>query len=157
MGQPEDQIQGENLPWGGVSHSAHVWLESLECSATGCICQQPLRCAQDLKFPPRGMEGQTNPASWPWFQLMSDALEGRLAGKASRVTPSWSGEEDNVFGSSPSADRDCLLLAAERGSVSELESVVGGDSGEAEGNVAYTDASGEEGSAPSDPSYKSTS
>lgn len=109
---------------------------------------------QDLKFPPRGMEGQTNPASWPWFQLMSDALEGRLAGKAPRVTPSWSGEEDNVFGSSPSADRDCLLLTAERSSVSELESVVGGDSGETEGNVAYT--SMEEGSTPCDPSYKST-
>uniref|UniRef100_A0A8D3B9Y0 Uncharacterized protein n=1 Tax=Scophthalmus maximus TaxID=52904 RepID=A0A8D3B9Y0_SCOMX len=30
------------------------------------------------------MENQTNPASWPWFQLMSDALEGRLAGKAPR-------------------------------------------------------------------------
>ncbi|XP_035772505.1 uncharacterized protein LOC102783779, partial [Neolamprologus brichardi] len=42
---------------------------------------------KDLKFPPRGMEGQTNPASWPWFQLMSDALEGRLTGKAPRVTP----------------------------------------------------------------------
>lgn len=103
------------------------------------------------------MEGQTNPASWPWFQLMSDALEGRLAGKAPRVTPSWSGEEDNIFSPSPSTDRDCLLLAAERGSVSELESVVGGDSGEAEGNVTYTDASAEEGSTPCDPSYKSTS
>lgn len=87
--------------------------------------------------------------------MMSDALEGRLAGKAPRVMPSWSGEEDNVFGSSPSADGDCLLLAAERGSVSELE--VGGDSGETEGNVAYADASVEEGHTLCDPSYKSTS
>lgn len=121
------------------------------------VYQQSFYFVQDLKFPPRGMEGQTNPASWPWFQLMSDALEGRLAGKAPRVTPSWSGEEDNVFGSSPSADRDCLLLAAERGSVSELESVVGGDSREGEGNVAYTDAGLEDGPTPCDPSYKSTS
>lgn len=112
---------------------------------------------QDLKFPPQGMEGQTNPASWPWFQLMSDALEGRLAGKAPRVMPSWSGEEDNVFGSSPSANRDFLLLAAERGSVSELNSVVGEDSGEPEGNEAYVDTSVEEGSTRCDPSYKSTS
>ncbi|XP_071756221.1 uncharacterized protein LOC139912345 [Centroberyx gerrardi] len=109
---------------------------------------------KDLKFPPRGMEGQTSPASWPWFQLMSDALEGRLAGKAPRVTPLWSNEEDSVFGSSPPPDRDCLL--AERGSVSELESMVGGDNAEADGNVTYIDASGEECSTPSDLSYKMT-
>ncbi|XP_018560028.1 uncharacterized protein zgc:171459 [Lates calcarifer] len=83
---------------------------------------------KDLKFPPRGMENQTNPASWPWFQLMSDALEGRLAGKAPR----------------------------ERSSVSELESMVGGDNAEADGNVTYIDASGEECSTPSDLSYKMT-
>lgn len=102
------------------------------------------------------MEGQTNPASWPWFQLMSDALEGRLAGKAPRVAPVWSSEEDGsggVFGSSPPADRDCLM--AERSSVSELESMVGGDAAEADGNVTYIDASGEECSTPSDLSYKS--
>lgn len=109
---------------------------------------------KDLKFPPRGMEGQTNPASWPWFQLMSDALEGRLAGKAPRVTPIWTNEEDAVFGSSPPADRDCLM--AERSSVSELESMVGGDNTEADGNVTYIDASGEECSTPSDLSYKMT-
>lgn len=101
------------------------------------------------------MEGQTNPASWPWFQLMSDALEGRLAGKAPRVTPIWSSEEDAVFGSTQTPDRDCLLT--ERGSVSELESMVGGDTSEAEGNVTYIDASGEECSTPSDLTYKSTS
>ncbi|XP_037623910.1 uncharacterized protein LOC119487258 isoform X1 [Sebastes umbrosus] len=109
---------------------------------------------KDLKFPPRGMEGQTNPASWPWFQLMSDALEGRLAGKAPRVTPVWSSEEDGVFGSSPPPDRDCLM--AERSSVSELESMVGGDTADADGNVTYIDASGEECSTPSDLSYKMT-
>ncbi|KAM3608610.1 uncharacterized protein V6R79_001608 [Siganus canaliculatus] len=109
---------------------------------------------KDLKFPPRGMEGQTNPASWPWFQLMSDALEGRLAGKAPRVAPVWSGEEDGVFGSSPPPDRDCLL--AERGSVSELDGVVGGDGAEADGNVTFISASGEECSTPSDLSYKMT-
>ncbi|XP_028287433.1 uncharacterized protein LOC114452359 [Parambassis ranga] len=109
---------------------------------------------KDLKFPPRGMEGQTNPASWPWFQLMSDALEGRLIGKAPRVTPVWTNEEDGVFGSSPPPDRDCLM--AERNSVSELESMVGGDTAEADGNVTYIDASGEECSTPSDLTYKMT-
>lgn len=100
------------------------------------------------------MEGQTNPASWPWFQLMSDALEGRLTGKAPRVTPVWTNEEDGVFGSSPPPDRDCLM--AERSSVSELESMVGGDNAESDGNVTYIDASGEECSTPSDPTYKMT-
>ncbi|KAK5866749.1 hypothetical protein PBY51_011300 [Eleginops maclovinus] len=113
---------------------------------------------KDLKFPPRGMEGQTFPASWPWFSLMCDALEGRLAGKAARVTPVWSSEEDAVFVSSPPPpppERDCLLEG--RGSVSELESMVGGgDAAEADGNVTYIDASGEECSTPSDHSYKMT-
>ncbi|CAN9498639.1 unnamed protein product [Ophioblennius macclurei] len=113
----------------------------------------------DLKFPPRGMESQTSPASWPWFQLMSDALEGRLAGKAPRVSPVWSGEEDGgggVFGASspPSSDRDCLLT--ERGGVSELDGVVGGDNGESDSAVTYIDASGEECCTPCDLSYKMT-
>lgn len=99
------------------------------------------------------MENQTNPASWPWFQLMSDALEGRLAGKAPRVTPVWTNEEDGAFGSSPPPDRDCMM--AERSSMSELESMVGGDNTEGDGNVTYIDASGEECSTPSDLSYKS--
>lgn len=100
------------------------------------------------------MEAQTNPASWPWFQLMSEALEGRLAGKAPKVTPVWTSEEDGVFGLSPPCDRDGLL-AADRSSMSELESMVGGDSGEADENVTYIDASGEECSTPSEFSYKS--
>lgn len=99
------------------------------------------------------MEAQTNPASWPWFQLMSDALEGRLAGKAPKVTPVWTSEEDGVFGSSPPTDRDCLM-AADRSSTSELESVVGGDNGEADESVTYIDASGEECCTPSE-FYKS--
>ncbi|KAF0040756.1 hypothetical protein F2P81_006654 [Scophthalmus maximus] len=110
---------------------------------------------KDLKFPPRGMENQTNPASWPWFQLMSDALEGRLAGKAPRVTPLWTNEEDGVFGSSPPSDGDCLMV--ERSSASEPESLAGGDNGAAaEANITYIDASGEECSTPSDLSYKMT-
>ncbi|XP_029008645.1 uncharacterized protein LOC114856920 isoform X2 [Betta splendens] len=109
---------------------------------------------KDLKFPPRGMENQSNPASWPWFQLMSDALEGRLAGKAPRVAPVWNNEEDGVFGSSPPADRDCLM--AERSGVSELDGLVGSDGAEADGSVTYIDASGEECSTPSDQSYKMT-
>lgn len=39
--------------------------------------------------------------------------------------------------------------------MSELESMVGGDNAEADGNVTYIDASGEECSTPSDLSYKS--
>lgn len=108
---------------------------------------------QDLKFPPRGMEGQTNPASWPWFQLMSDALEGRLAGKAPRVVPVWNNEEDSIFVSSPPADRDCLM--GERSSLSELDSMVEADGDGADGTITYIDASGEECSMPSDPAYKS--
>ncbi|XP_075993288.1 uncharacterized protein LOC142988130 [Genypterus blacodes] len=109
---------------------------------------------KDLKFPPRGMEAQTNPASWPWFQLMSDALEGRLVGKATRVVPVWTSEEDNVFVSSPPPDRDCMLV--ESRSVSELESMVGGDNVENDGNITYIDASGEECSTPTDLTYKMT-
>lgn len=105
---------------------------------------------QDLKFPPRGMEGQTNPASWPWFQLMSDALEGRLAGKAPRVAPVWNSEEESVYVSSPPADAS---LMGERSSLSELDAMVEAD--DADGAVTYIDASGEECSVPSDPAYKS--
>ncbi|KAM9753634.1 uncharacterized protein ACNS7B_006861 isoform 1-T1 [Menidia menidia] len=108
---------------------------------------------KDLKFPPRGMEAQTNPASWPWFQLMGDALEGRLAGKAPRVAPVWSTEEDGVSVASPPADRDCLLGA--RGGVPELEGMVGGEA-EADGSITYIDASGEECSTLSELSYKMT-
>ncbi|XP_029952095.1 uncharacterized protein LOC115391843 isoform X2 [Salarias fasciatus] len=100
---------------------------------------------KDLKFPPRGMEAQTSPASWPWFQLMSDALEGRLAGKAPRVAPVWSGEEDGPLG-----DRDPLL--AERSGASEPDSAAGGD----DGAVTYMDAGGEESGTPCDLSYKMT-
>ncbi|XP_024911779.1 uncharacterized protein LOC103379726 isoform X4 [Cynoglossus semilaevis] len=114
---------------------------------------------KDLKFPPRGMENQTNPASWPWFHLMNDALEGRLVDKAPKVTPVWSNEEDAVFGPScpaaapaPPADRDCLMAD----SVSELESMVEGDHGESDANITYIDASGEECLTPTDLSYKMT-
>lgn len=101
------------------------------------------------------MEGQTNPASWPWFQLMSDALEGRLAGKAPRVAPVWSNEEESIYVSSPPADRDCLM--GERSSLSELDSMAEADGAEADGAITFIDASGEECSVPSDPAYKSKS
>lgn len=99
------------------------------------------------------MEAQTNPASWPWFQLMSDALEGRLAGKAPRVAPVWSSEEESIFASSPPADGEAVM--GERSSLSELDSMVEAD--EADGAVTFIDASGEECSLPSDPAYKSKS
>ncbi|XP_006807950.2 uncharacterized protein LOC102788975 [Neolamprologus brichardi] len=142
--------------WRGGAQTCQVFTETRRRHAVLLHCgpDKRLHCECDLKFPPRGMEGQTNPASWPWFQLMSDALEGRLTGKAPRVTPVWTNEEDGVFGSSPPPDRDCLM--AERSSVSELESMVGGDNAESDGNVTYIDASGEECSTPSDPTYKMT-
>lgn len=100
------------------------------------------------------MEAQTNPASWPWFQLMSDALEGRLAGKAPRVAPVWTNEEESIYVASPPADRDCLM--GERSSLSELDSMVEADA-DADGAITFIDASGEECSVPSDPAYKSES
>ncbi|XP_053741568.1 uncharacterized protein zgc:171459 [Synchiropus splendidus] len=103
---------------------------------------------KDLKFPPRGMEGQTHPASWPWFELMNSALEGRLAGKAPRVTPIWTTEEETM---SPPAD-----TLTESSSVSELEDIVRGDQPEADGSVTFIDASGEECTSPSELSYKMT-
>lgn len=43
---------------------------------------------QDLKYPPVGMESMAdNAASWPWFHLMNEAMEGRLAASAPVLTP----------------------------------------------------------------------
>ena len=106
-----------------------------------------LAILQDLKYPPQGMENQTNAASWPWFQLMNDALEGRLVGKAPKLTPLWVSEEDNMYASSPPP--------AERGGVSELEESMAAADTEGEGTVTYIDASGEECTTPTDFSYKS--
>ncbi|XP_067090297.1 uncharacterized protein [Osmerus mordax] len=103
---------------------------------------------KDLKYPPQGMENQTNPASWPWFQLMNDALEGRLVGKAPKLTPLWVSEEDNMYASSPPPP--------ERGGVSELEESMAAADTEGEGTVTYIDASGEECTTPTDFSYKMT-
>ncbi|KAF7224931.1 uncharacterized protein [Nothobranchius furzeri] len=108
---------------------------------------------KDLKFPPRGMEAQTSPASWPWFQLMSDALEGQLAGKAPKVTPIWTNDEDCVFSSPPHPDRDGLMV--EKGGVPEVESMLGRDIRAADTSITLIDASGDECSTPSE-FYKMT-
>ncbi|XP_077452217.1 uncharacterized protein LOC144071201 isoform X2 [Stigmatopora argus] len=55
---------------------------------------------KDLKFPPRGLEArpqaEDESASWPWFRLMDDALEGRLAGNAALLAAAQSpGEADS--------------------------------------------------------------
>ena len=43
---------------------------------------------QDLKYPPVGMESVADGASsWPWFHLMNEAMEGRLANSAPLLTP----------------------------------------------------------------------
>lgn len=43
---------------------------------------------QDLKYPPVGMESVADgSSSWPWFHLMNEAMEGRLASSAPLLTP----------------------------------------------------------------------
>uniref|UniRef100_A0A3P8RT16 Myb/SANT-like DNA-binding domain-containing protein n=1 Tax=Amphiprion percula TaxID=161767 RepID=A0A3P8RT16_AMPPE len=43
---------------------------------------------KDLKYPPVGMESVADGASsWPWFHLMNEAMEGRLASSAPLLTP----------------------------------------------------------------------
>uniref|UniRef100_A0AAV2L2D8 Myb/SANT-like DNA-binding domain-containing protein n=1 Tax=Knipowitschia caucasica TaxID=637954 RepID=A0AAV2L2D8_KNICA len=99
---------------------------------------------KDLKFPPQGMEGQVNPSAWPWFKLMSDALEGRLMGKAPTVEPVWS--DADVFLASPSPPppvRDCPL--EDRRAVQALESSLVSEE-EGSEDVALIDANGEEAS-----------
>ncbi|XP_077567417.1 uncharacterized protein LOC144192215 isoform X2 [Stigmatopora nigra] len=58
---------------------------------------------KDLKFPPRGLEARPQAgdesASWPWFRLMDDALEGRLAGNAALLATA------QVPGEASSGDR----------------------------------------------------
>ncbi|KAJ8002975.1 hypothetical protein DPEC_G00164530 [Dallia pectoralis] len=111
---------------------------------------------KDLKFPPRGMEKQSNPASWPWFQLMNDAFEGRLAGRAPKITPVWMNEEDYLFVSSPvPTERDPCPMP-ERSGISELREGTGPVEAEVDGTVTFIDASGEECPTPLEFSYKMT-
>lgn len=132
---------------------------------------------KDLKFPPQGMEGQVNPAAWPWFQLMSDAFEGRLLGKAPVVEPVWSNTDDSTLflsspppslpplpplpaerGDCPLEDRSCTQELG-HGLVSEntIENVQHEESlvQNSEGNVTLIDENGEE-SPPTEHSYKMT-
>ncbi|XP_051916141.1 uncharacterized protein LOC127597269 isoform X2 [Hippocampus zosterae] len=103
---------------------------------------------KDLKFPPRGAEPQSGAASWPWFQLMSDALEGRLAGKGgAQVAPVWSAEDDTVSGSAAAATAEVAACEVDR-----TQKVA--DLGLSDANVTYIDASGEECAAPTELSYK---
>ncbi|CAJ1055813.1 rootletin-like isoform X1 [Xyrichtys novacula] len=57
---------------------------------------------RSMKNPPEGMENQIQPKSWRWFQLMDEAMTGRLAGTANIIQPSpLDTEEDNIFANSP--------------------------------------------------------
>lgn len=54
----------------------------------------PSPSTQDLKYPPVGMESIADSASsWPWFHLMNEAMEGRLANSAPLLTPVTQDEE----------------------------------------------------------------
>ncbi|KAJ3596194.1 hypothetical protein NHX12_002603 [Muraenolepis orangiensis] len=108
---------------------------------------------KDLKFPPRGVEAQLSPSPWPWYHLMSEALEGRLLGRAPRVAPLWTSEEDVFGASSPAADRHSISELDDGPDVMEGVAMEAATS-EADGNITYIDASGEECSTPSDLSYK---
>ncbi|CAL8360521.1 unnamed protein product [Lota lota] len=111
---------------------------------------------KDLKYPPRGVESQLSPSSWPWYQMMSEALEGRLGGHAPRVVPLWASDED-VFGASPAADRTSMSELDEGPDAMDavaMDAVALDAAAEADGSITYIDASGEECSTPSDFSYK---
>lgn len=48
----------------------------------------PSSPSQDLKYPPVGMESSADgSSSWPWFHLMNEAMEGRLASSAPLLAP----------------------------------------------------------------------
>lgn len=101
------------------------------------------------------MENQSSPASWPWFQLMNDAFEGRLAGRAPKITPVWMSEEDYLFVSSPvPTERDPCPMPESSG-ISELEEAMGPGDTDVDGTVTFIDASGEECPTPLEFSYKS--
>uniref|UniRef100_G3NYK2 Myb/SANT-like DNA-binding domain-containing protein n=1 Tax=Gasterosteus aculeatus TaxID=69293 RepID=G3NYK2_GASAC len=72
-----------------------------------------------LKNPPVGMQMSTS--SWRWFQLMDEAMTGRLAGTATvlRPSPSSDDEEDNFAATPP----PMLLLPKTEASFSELPDV----------------------------------
>ncbi|XP_055789794.1 uncharacterized protein LOC129862310 isoform X1 [Salvelinus fontinalis] len=111
---------------------------------------------KDLKYPPRGMENQSTPASWPWFQLMNDAFEGRLAARAPKITPIWMSEEDYLFVSSPMPTERDPCPMPERSEISELEEGMRPEGTEVDGTVTFLDASGEECPTPVEFSYKMT-
>ncbi|XP_036376425.1 uncharacterized abhydrolase domain-containing protein DDB_G0269086 [Megalops cyprinoides] len=52
---------------------------------------------KELKYPPGGLGaagGDVTAASWHWFYLMNEAMEGRLAGSAPALTTSSYGDEE---------------------------------------------------------------
>ncbi|CAL8260248.1 unnamed protein product [Merluccius merluccius] len=107
---------------------------------------------KDLKFPPRGVESPLSASSWPWYHMMSEALEGRLLGRAPRVAPLWASDEDVFGASSPAGDRTSMSELDD--GPDAMETVAMETAAEASGNITYIDASGEECSTPSDFSYK---
>ena len=85
--------------------------------------------------------------------MMSEALEGRLLGRAPRVAPLWASDEDVFGASSPTGDRTSMSELDD--GPDAMETVAMETTAEAGGNITYIDASGEECSTPSDFSYKS--
>lgn len=76
MGQSEEEIQGGTSLTSFLIKTAHDCVYIIPCSP------------QDLKYPPVGMESVADGASsWPWFHLMNEAMEGRLANSAPLLTP----------------------------------------------------------------------
>uniref|UniRef100_A0A8C7NH32 Myb/SANT-like DNA-binding domain-containing protein n=1 Tax=Oncorhynchus mykiss TaxID=8022 RepID=A0A8C7NH32_ONCMY len=66
---------------------------------------------KDLKYPPVGMESiADNAASWPWFYLMNEAMEGRLAASGPVLTPITEGDDPEPSPSQSSRNRGCPLL-----------------------------------------------
>uniref|UniRef100_A0A4W5JT44 Myb/SANT-like DNA-binding domain-containing protein n=1 Tax=Hucho hucho TaxID=62062 RepID=A0A4W5JT44_9TELE len=66
---------------------------------------------KDLKYPPVGMESMAdNAASWPWFYLMNEAMEGRLAASGPVLTPITEGDDPKPSPSQPIRSRGRPLL-----------------------------------------------
>uniref|UniRef100_A0A674EE14 Uncharacterized LOC115152151 n=1 Tax=Salmo trutta TaxID=8032 RepID=A0A674EE14_SALTR len=66
---------------------------------------------KDLKYPPVGMESMAdNAASWPWFYLMNEAMEGRLAASGPVLTPITEGDDPKPSPSQPVRSRGRPLL-----------------------------------------------
>ncbi|XP_055046731.1 uncharacterized protein [Paramisgurnus dabryanus] len=71
---------------------------------------------KDLKNPPSGVT--VNPTNWPWFTLMDDAMEGRLAGSEVTLNTSSLGDDSEYRPNSTSRRRSKRAREPDR---SEIE------------------------------------